>query len=48
VIELARAEYETLPEDIQALYTYTQWMWLSGEEKARVVQAETEPEQYDG
>lgn len=43
----AQAEYAALPEDIQALYSYIQYLWLSGEEKARLVQAETEPEQYD-
>lgn len=44
----AFAEYEALPEDIRQLYTYEQYLWLSGAEKARIVQAETEPEQYDG
>lgn len=43
----ALAEYAALPEDIRALYTYEQWQWLSGEEKVRLVQVETEPEQYD-
>jgi hypothetical protein len=47
MIDGARAEYEALPEDIKALYSYQQYQWLSEEEKARVTQAETEPEQYD-
>lgn len=46
-IDLARADYDGLPEPIKLLYTYVQYQWLSDEEKARLIQRETEPEQYD-
>lgn len=41
------AEYEALPESIRAYYTYEQYKWLSDAEKARLLQTETEPDQYD-
>jgi hypothetical protein len=47
MIDLARAEYDALPEPIRMLYTYTQYQWLSDDEKARLIEVETEPEQYD-
>lgn len=37
-------DYEELPECIKALYTPKEYLWLSGEEKARLIQTETEPE----
>lgn len=37
-------DYKNLPACIQALYTRTQYLWLSDEEKAGLIQAETEPE----
>lgn len=45
--DLARKVYEELGEDLQALYTWEQWQWLSEAEKARLEQTETEPDQYD-
>lgn len=37
-------DYDELPESIKADYSYTEWQWLSGEQKARLLQTETEPE----
>lgn len=37
-------DYDALPESIKAMYTPEQYLWLSGEEKGRLVQTETEPE----
>lgn len=39
-------EYEALPACIRAYYTFEQYQWLSGWEKAHLIQAETEPDQY--
>jgi hypothetical protein len=36
--------YKTLPLFIQNRYSEKEWLWLSDEEKARLVQTETEPE----
>jgi hypothetical protein len=44
--DLARAEYDALPEFLRAIYSYEQYQWLSDGEKARLIQTETEPEQY--
>lgn len=44
--DLARAEYDALPEPIRMLYTYEQYLWLSDGQKADLIQTETEPEQY--
>lgn len=38
--------YAELPKPIQALYTRQQWLWLSDNEKATLIQRETECE-YD-
>lgn len=46
-LDLARAEYDELPEPIRLLYSYVQYQWLSDAEKGRLIQVETEPEQYD-
>lgn len=45
-LDLARAEYDALPESIRMVYSYEQYLWLSDREKAHLIQAETEPEQY--
>lgn len=39
--------YDQLPESIKALYRPDQYLWLSDNEKARLVQTETEPETFD-
>jgi hypothetical protein len=44
--DLARAEYDALPESIRSIYTYEQYSWLSDHEKAVLIQTETEPDQY--
>ncbi len=38
------SDYDRLPESIKALYTFEQYQWLSGDEKGRLEQRETEPE----
>lgn len=43
----ARAEYDALPEAIKHYYSWVQYQWLSDAEKARLIETETEPEQYD-
>lgn len=45
--DLARAEYDGLPEGIKTYYSYEQYQWLSDSEKATLIQTETEPDQYD-
>jgi len=45
--DLARDEYDALPEAIKAYYTWAQYQWLSDAEKGRLIQTETEPDQYD-
>jgi hypothetical protein len=42
--DLARAEYDALPEAIKAAYSYIEYQWLGDAEKARLVQTETEPD----
>jgi hypothetical protein len=44
--DLARAEYDALPEAIRWNYSWDQYQWLSDTEKARLIQTETEPDQY--
>ena len=39
--------YDQLPESIKALYTPTQYLWLSDAEKGRLIQTETEPETFE-
>ena len=39
------SDYDELPECIKALYTLDQYLWLSDEEKGRLLQQETEPEE---
>lgn len=36
--------YEDLPEAVRQYYSREEYLWLSDEEKARLVQSETEPE----
>jgi hypothetical protein len=45
--DLARAEYDALPEAIKHYYSWEQYQWLSDAERADLVQRETEPDQYD-
>ncbi len=40
-------EYDALPECIKAMYTLHQYLWLSDDEKGRLMQTETEPESYE-
>lgn len=40
----SESEYDRLPEIIRALYSETQFLWFSDEEKRNLVQHETEPE----
>ena len=37
-------DYDSLPAAVKDLYTLTQYLWLSGDEKGRLVQSECEPE----
>lgn len=37
-------EYLNLPTPIQMRYTKREWLWLSDEEKARLMDTETEPD----
>jgi len=40
------SEYDALPEAVKANYSMLQYLWLSDDEKGRLVQTETEPETY--
>jgi hypothetical protein len=40
-------DYDGLPASIKSNYTFEQYQWLSGDEKARLMQTETEPEAFD-
>lgn len=40
-------DYDALPEAIKHTLPRQAWMWLSDAEKARLIQDETEPEQFD-
>lgn len=40
-------DYEALPEAIKSTYTLEQYLWLSDDEKGRLVQTETEPESFE-
>lgn len=37
-------DYDQLPAGIKANYTFEQYQWLSGDQKGRLEQTETEPE----
>lgn len=41
---MSPSDYDQLPESIKALYTQEQYLWLSDDEKATLIQRETEPE----
>ena len=45
--DLMRAEYDALPESIKTLLSFPEYQWLSGAERAQLLQAETEPDTYD-
>lgn len=38
------APYDTLPESIKMRYSLQQFLWLSDDEKGRLIQTECEPE----
>lgn len=40
-------EYDHLPESIKQNYTLTQWLWLSDNERAHLIQTECEPERFE-
>lgn len=42
--EIARDEYDRLPEAIKAVYSFEGWLWLSGGQKRDLERDETEPE----
>lgn len=37
-------DYDQLPAAVKEMYTLTQYLWLSGDEKGRLVRSECEPE----
>lgn len=37
-------DYDGLPRSIKDQHPYDSWLWLSGQEKAGLIQSETEPE----
>lgn len=37
--------YDTLPECIRQYYTEQEYLWLNDEQKARIEQSETEPDE---
>lgn len=41
------AEYNALPDAIKALLSFLEYQWLSGAERASLLQSETEPDTYD-
>lgn len=46
-LDMHSREYDELPEVIKATMPHREWLWLSDAEKARLIQDETEPEQFD-
>jgi hypothetical protein len=40
-------DYDALPESVKANYSLLQYLWLSDDEKGRLVQTETEPETFE-
>ena len=42
-----QSEYLALPEAIKSLYTWEQYLWLSDDEKGRLLQTDTEPETFN-
>jgi hypothetical protein len=39
-------EYDALPRAVKDLHPREGWAWLSDEQKAHLIQTETEPEHY--
>lgn len=39
-------DYDALPESVKQNYSLLQYLWLSDEEKGRLLRTETEPETY--
>lgn len=37
-------DYDSLPESVRQYYSREEYLWLSDEQKANLVQSETEPE----
>lgn len=44
MISLQPDGYDELPDVVRQYYSREEYLWLSDEEKARLVQSETEPE----
>lgn len=40
-------EYDALPESVKATYSYREWLWLPDDQKARLIEIETTPDDYD-
>ena len=38
------SDYDQLPEPIKAIYKPYEWLWLTDEQKANLIQQECEPE----
>lgn len=38
------SDYDALPECIKQLYSEREWNWMSAEQKATLIQRDTEPE----
>ena len=45
--ETSNPEYDNLPECVKQYYTLKQWLWLSSQQKADLLQENTEPDCYD-
>lgn len=41
---LATDAYDTLPEPIKAVYSKSEFLWLSDQQKQHLIQTETEPD----
>lgn len=41
----AASEYDKLPESIKLYYSEQEYLWLSEQAKARLIQTETEPDE---
>lgn len=45
--DLVRAEYDALPEAVKMQVSFLEYQWLSGADKAQLIQAATEPDILD-
>lgn len=41
---VGNSDYDALPESVKAQYTFEQYQWFSGAEKANLVQTNCDPE----